>query len=1125
MIPMDGLCLSFFGGYKAEYDGMPLRAFESDKARLLLAYLAVENNRLHRRENLAGLFWPEKPESKARHSLSQAISSLNKKIQSQSGMPLLEITPQEIRFRAGNAWLDAAEFEELLQACLQHNHQAHWDCPACLERLGRLAALYTGEFLEGLDLPDCLAFEDWLRLQRESYRMKATQAAGWLAQGWDVFGELDQALTYARRHAVLDPLDEVAQRKVMQVLRRLGRRLEALAQYTLFQKVLMDELGVEPEEETTALYQRIMASAGGERLAEESLSNLPARVVSLVGRQAELERLHQKLLDPDCRLLTVLGPGGIGKTCLALEAGRKLLNTFVDGVFLAELDTQQSIQSLPLAIAQAVGLVMYSESGGQVGRRKSNILEQVYSFLQDRRLLLILDGFEGLLHEADLVESLLQRLPGLKIMTTSRLRLNLAVEHIFLLEGLAFPPETAVENMDSYSAVQLFMEAALRLDPGFELYEQDQKAVAEICRLNQGIPLGILLAAAWVDTLPPYQIVQEIHRSLDFLSVNWRDLPDRQRSLRATFDHSWRLLKETERFVFLRLAVLRSSFTSERAIQVAETSLEDLKSLIEQSLLQRTGSDRFRIHDLLRQYAQEKLAALPAENMEIHLHYCQIYLEELAARESRLKSAEQPGVLVEIDQEFTDILAAWEWAVRNGQVELLEKVVEALRYYHLLRDLPTEGITLCLRSMQYLETEGLSSINLHLWVCLGIWLANGLVAQVEHEQAWMVIKQVEGQMQKWERLPAEMGREQACLRLLSGDFTLYSGGNRHLAIEYYREALGLFIALGNPWDISLALWKNAYGHDQAGNRYESGMYAEQALTIQRELGDPQLLSEIWADLGYFYMLTGDYEGGLRVAKELAANQMLINTPFSQALAKDHLGLALFYAGEYEQARTLFIQAIPVYTQPGEIGWRLFDRYILTCIDLMTGEYEAVLNGMAYAGETLNISYQNLLSLFRGLAYLVYKNMDKAEQELQQYLEEVRSQPRMDMIGQPLALLGYVAYRRGESNKALDYLEQALNNGLEYGFFWIFMQVLSVLGLMYAEAGDVEQAVELYATVTAHPCAGNSKWFEELFGKPLSALAEGHPAEMIVAAQERGRRRKLAEVGRDYLNNLQTHKVF
>jgi predicted ATPase len=311
----------------------------------------------------------------------------------------------------------------------------------------------------------------------------------------------------------------------------------------------------------------------------------------------------------------------------------------------------------------------------------------VCGYLLERQILLILDGFEGLLHETGQVSRLLQALPTLRIMATSRLRLSLASEQIFLVQGLSFPAENAVENLEGYAAVQFFSVAARRHNPDFVLNEKDLRSVAAICRINQGLPLGILLTAAWANVLTPGQIITEIQSSLDFLAVDWHDLPDRQHSLRATFDHSWRLLKESERSIFLRLAVLRGSFTSERALQVAGVSLENLKSLIEQSLLQHAALDRFRIHDLLRQYAQEKLAASPDENMAVHLQYSRIFLEVLAAREKRLKSAEQPDALSEIDQEYIDITAAWGWAVGNGLVELLENAVEALRYYHLLRGL------------------------------------------------------------------------------------------------------------------------------------------------------------------------------------------------------------------------------------------------------------------------------------------------------------------------------------------------------------------------------------------------------------------------------------------------------
>ena len=697
---MENLRLSFFGGFRAEQDRRPLKVFESDKSRLLLAYLACEDGRLHRRESLAGLFWPEKSDDQAHHSLSQAIYTFQKRLQAQAGASLLESGAQEVCFRPGAAWVDVKAFDGLIQECVSHSHPSNWGCHACLERLEEAAGLYQGDFLAGYNLPDCQELEEWLRLQREHYRLKMVQVTGWLSQGWENLGELERALAHARRLAAIDLFDESAHRRIMQVLWRMGRRPEALAQYALCQQILRDELGVEPEAETAALYEQIKSEGSLERVspykddssAKWMLSNLPALLAPLVGRQAELERLCQVLLEASCRLVTVLGAGGVGKTSLALEAGRRMAQHFEDGVCLVELDTQQAGLSLLPMIARAVGLDLRSSTSGQLRSSKADLFEQVCAYLQERQILLILDGFEGLLHETGQVSRLLQALPTLRIMATSRLRLSLASEQIFLVQGLSFPAENAVENLDGYAAVQFFSEAARRHNPDFVLNEEDLKSVAAICRINQGLPLGILLAAAWANVLTPGQIITAIQSSLDFLAVDWHDLPDRQHSLRGTFDHSWRLLKESERSIFLRLAVLRGSFTSERALQVAGASLENLKSLIEQSLLQHATLDRFRIHDLLRQYAQEKLAASPDENMEVYLRYSQIFLEALAAREKRLKSAEQPDALLEIDQEYTDITAAWGWAVGNGLVELLENAVEALRYYQLLRGLSKEGV-------------------------------------------------------------------------------------------------------------------------------------------------------------------------------------------------------------------------------------------------------------------------------------------------------------------------------------------------------------------------------------------------------------------------------------------------
>jgi DNA-binding SARP family transcriptional activator/predicted ATPase len=1133
---MSDIHLYFFGGFRAEVGGKPLKVFESDKARLLLAYLAVEKDRFHRRDHLVGLFWPEKSEDRARHSLSQALSSLNKKLRAQSGNTIFEITSQDVHLRRGAVWADVDEFEDLLQVCTGHAHGADWGCPDCLDRLERLSALYSGDFLAGLSLSGCQEVEDWLRQQRESYRLMMTRTVGWLSQGWESLGDLDKALTYARRQVDLEPLDEAHHRRLMQVLTRVGKRTEALAQFTACQKILAEELAVEPEAETTVLYRQILLSGseissfegfsltGREALPKLKPFNLPAATTSLVGRQVELERLQHMLLDPACRLLTVLGPGGAGKTSLALEAGRRVQPLFSDGIYLVELDTQQSGLSLLPMVARAVGLDLHPGLVQGSGDAQSNTLEQLCDFLQGRQLFLILDGFEGLLHEASQVLKLLQMLPTLKVMTTSRLRLNLAAEQIFLVQGLTFPSTEAMENLGAYESVQLFVEAARRHDPDFNLQESNREAIAEICRMNQGILLGILLSSVWVDILTPEQIVEAIHHSLDFLSVDWSDLPGRQRSLRGTFDYSWQLLNPDEQIVFLRLSVLHGSFSAFRAEQVAYASLDDLKYLVEASLLQRIAPDHFRMHDLLRQYAQEKLVSDPSENLVVHRRYCQVILGDLAARERRLKSAEQIEVLSEIDGEYADILAAWDWAEKNEMIDLLEKSGEVLWYYHNLRGLFTEGKELCLRLMEKLEKQGLDTVNIRLWVRLGNWLLDLLDHLGELEHSGQILAQMGAGLEAFDEQVKMMPRELAFYYINRGNLILSKHENSDSALGNFQKALELLQAGEDDWDISYALIKNAGVHNAVFGYLESHRLVEQALAIQRKLGDPFLILVILADLGYFYLDTGDYKNGLRVAEERAAGLMRYNSRIYQNFAQLFMTHARFFAGQFEDARISYRELIAAFSHPNQVDIRLLCRFMLAIIDLHTGEYVAFMNESAFSGDTISASFRAELAVFKGMTYLLSSDWDKAEQEFNQYSDHCLSLSYLDRVGQPLALLGYIAYRRGDRQKALDYLEQSLDNGMWKGFFAVFMLALSVVAVMLAEAGKLEQAVELYATITAHPFARNSQWSEDMFGRPLQGLWAGLPPEIISAAQERGSQRQLREVGEEYLGKIRRNSI-
>ena len=592
------LRIEMLGPLRVTVDG-ETAVFRTDAQRVLLAYLAACQGRPQRRDTLAALLAPDRPDREALTYLRNRLTRLRKAIGDDTAVPpWLLIDRKQIALRAGgDIAVDLAQFERALTAVETHPHRQLAGCPDCLTRLETAVSLLRGELLAGLHFPS-ETWQTWLTAQREHVHRRALEALDWLREAKMARGEWTAVLDAAQRQLQLEPWREAAHRALMQACAQLGDRAAALAQYDQCAQILWAELGVEPEEETAALRRAIQAGAPE---PASSLSpaacphNLPPPTARFVGRETELAWLLRRLADPNYRLITLTGAGGMGKTRLAVEAGRQAALNFPDGVWFAPLDAlPPDAEQIKRAIGEAMGL---AEGGRQLTG------EQVAAALREKQTLLILDNCETALDGLGFLPDWLRRAPRLAVLAASREPLNFQAESVAALDGLPLGEGEAMG-----AAETLFADRAQMARADFAATEANLPQIRRICQLVDGSPLGITLAAAWARRRSLAQIADGISQSLDLLSARQRDIDPRHRNMRAVFAASWRLLAPDEQAALAALSVFPAPFSAEAAAQAAGVGLLTLDGLCEKSLLQQQPErERYVWHSLLRRFAAEKL--------------------------------------------------------------------------------------------------------------------------------------------------------------------------------------------------------------------------------------------------------------------------------------------------------------------------------------------------------------------------------------------------------------------------------------------------------------------------------------------------------------------------------------
>jgi predicted ATPase/transcriptional regulator with XRE-family HTH domain len=646
------------------------------------------------------------------------------------------------------------------------------------------------------------------------------------------------------------------------------------------------------------------------------IHRIPLQTTPLIGREAEFAALERLFNGPQCRLLTLTGIGGIGKTRLAIEFGLSKQAKFLGGVFYFPLTSVNSPQKIVPAIADVLG---YGFSGP--AEPKEQLLNYIVNHIRQAALF-IFDNLEHLLVQnptpdekfgvVELIAEILGRLPNVKILGTSRERLNLHGEWTYELHGLSVPSTDFVGRLEEYDSIALFVESAQRIRPDFQAALDEQLSLIQISQLVEGVPLAIELAAAWVGVLSCQEIAREIKSNMDFLTTSMRDIPERHRSLRATFDHSWKLLSEDERWALCQLSVFHGGFDRHAAQQIAEASLPLLASLSAKSLVRRTENGRYDLHEVIRQYALSHLNEHPL-NYETHARHSEYYLTLVRDSESELKSASQQGTIRQLTSDIDNIRAAWVWAIEQHDFDQLGQAGRGFGWYFEIAGLYREGIEQLGLLVQALKAEPHDKGRRRL---MGLALIHQALlcfrkGEFDHacqlyEESILILRPIGDQ-------------------ILLADALVFLGTILHMFGEYERSRAsqeeGLVYArqTNQRWFEAWAVFNLGYIDSLMGCYAEGYEQMLAGLAIWRALGDPHAIALGLNFLAPTLNKLGRFEEAKAIMQESIALCEQSKNRWGMGTAYRHLGLAYLAAGQFTPAQTHLLKSLEIFGQFSQ-GW-------------------------------------------------------------------------------------------------------------------------------------------------------------------------------------------------------------
>ncbi|MCL4831345.1 MAG: tetratricopeptide repeat protein [Caldilineaceae bacterium] len=1106
------LTVRLLGQFTLTLDGETVE-LPSRPAQSLLAWLVLHPGIDHRREQLAGIFWPDATEENARNNLRHALWRLRRAVPEE----LLHTDKIAIRWIADGKW-------EVDTGALTAG-------PAQADRADDLLPslqAYGGELLPGF-------YDEWVFPARDRLAALYDQRIGRLLALLLAEQRWQEAIQWAERWIAQGHTPEAAYGALMTAHASLGDRAPALAAFQRCVEALDQELGVPPSPETVALADAIrtgqflgkMTGRQGDKATSTLpphlvtlspphpfiLSNLPAPTTPLIGRENELAQLATLLTAPDHRLVTILGPGGMGKSSLALAVGRAGLPHFADGVFWLELTALTSAEELPRAIGDSLGYPFQNDP--------RPLRQQLIGYLAGRQLLLLLDNFEHLLDGAELLIALLEAAPGLHLLVTSRERLRLHAEALFRLDGLACPIERTFNqhSPDEYGALHLFVQSVRRTIQDYTPGADQWPAIVRICRMVNGMPLGILLAASWVEHLPPAEIADAIAANVAFLGQDLRDLDPRHRRIEAVFEQSWQRLSADEQQALMGLSIFAGGFDRAAAKAVAGAPLPTLTRLVDKALLWRVGEGRYDLHELIRQWVRQKLVKTGREQATLALR-SRWFLGLVSGQEARLKGAEQNQAIEWMAQEQENVRAAWFWAVEAKEVGPLQEAVEALGIFYNRPGYWEAGEGWMERTASGLgEPVTPQAALLQSWVFawLGLFLHRvGKLTAAQERMAQALA------------LVADSPLPLREIALLRGFVHLHRAGDlmtnrrRESKIADLRQALAIYSQLEDDWWTVHTLIPLGHSEIFNGSIRAAMEKLQEALRLARRSGNRAGEMQALQSMSFAAEQMGQVAEGEDLARQALAT---IDDPAQQQPALSRLAFVLLARGKFAESVAVSQRAIE-WAKNSAGGPR---DLAFTFNNLARGYLD--LGRFAEAGE---IAQQNVNRwketygweqpfLLRpvAMAALALGDAQEARRLIEQTVESQQQMGNENLFALSGAYVdcAYPALALADWDAARRMLVAGLDTTQRCQAHHYACLALPAVALLFAMQAQWEKAAFVNGAIQCHPCLTGSRWYATVALDRLAELLAPLSPDVRSAAEARGRAMALPELTDELLARL------